>query len=252
MLRALLILLGTLGIADTLAVSAYSNMNFGTILPFLLGAPLLLIGIFFHKITAFFSSTVLGAWIKGLLIAAYAGFLTIVAICSCLIYREGHAAPPAGADAVIVLGCGVRGERVSLTLARRLDTALAYLKENPETVAVVSGGQGAGEDIPEAEAMRRYLVAHGVAESRIIMEGQSMSTLENFRFSKARIDEAIGPDATLVFVTTRFHVFRSERIARSLGIEAEGIGADDVAWLSPNNYLRESCAIVYYWLAGRI
>ena len=99
MLRALLILLGTLGVADTLAVSAYSNMNFGTILPFLLGAPLLLIGIFFHKITAFFSSTVLGAWIKGLLIAAYAGFLTIVAICSCLIYREGHAAPPAGADA---------------------------------------------------------------------------------------------------------------------------------------------------------
>lgn len=79
-----------------------------------------------------------------------------------------------------------------------------------------------------------------------------MSTMENFQFSKALIDSAIGPDATIVFVTTRFHVFRSERIASTLGIQAEGIGADGVAWLEPNNYLRETCAIVYYWLTGRI
>lgn len=100
--------------------------------------------------------------------------------------------------------------------------------------------------------MQRYLAARGIEESRILMEDKSMSTLENFLFSKALIDDAVGPNAKLVFVTTRFHVFRSERIARSLGIEAEGFGADDVAWLSPNNYLRETCAIVYYRLAGRI
>ena len=158
----------------------------------------------------------------------------------------------AGADALIVLGCGVRGERVSLTLARRLDAALSYLEENPQTIVVVSGGQGPGEDIPEAEAMRRYLVARGIEESRILLEARSMSTMENFQFSKALIDSAIGPDATIVFVTTRFHVFRSERIASTLGIQAEGIGADGVAWLEPNNYLRETCAIVYYWLTGRI
>lgn len=46
MLRTLFILLGALGVGDTLVVSAYSNMNFGTVLPLILGAPLLLIGIF--------------------------------------------------------------------------------------------------------------------------------------------------------------------------------------------------------------
>ena len=109
---------------------------------------------------------------------------------------------------MIVLGCAVRGERVSLTLARRLDAALSYLEQNPEACVVVSGGQGAGEHISEAEAMHRYLTERGIAESRILLEDKSMSTLENFRFSKALIDEAIGPDAKLVFVTTRFHVFR--------------------------------------------
>ena len=252
MLRLLFLILGALGVVDTIAVSAYSNMNFGTVLPLILGVPLLLLGIFFKPITAFFRETALGMWIKWLLIAAYAGFFAIVAICSCFIYREGHAKPPAGADALIVLGCGVRGERVSLTLARRLDAALSYLEENPQTIVVVSGGQGPGEDIPEAEAMRRYLVARGIEESRILLEARSMSTMENFQFSKALIDSAIGPDATIVFVTTRFHVFRSERIASMLGIHAEGIGAEGVAWLEPNNYLRETCAIVYYWLTGRI
>ena len=73
--------------------------------------------------------------------------------------------------------------RDRLTLARRLDAALAYLEENPKAYVVVSGGQGAGEDISEAEAMRRYLAARGIEESRILMEDKSMSTLENFLFS---------------------------------------------------------------------
>ncbi len=252
MLRAALILLGLIGVGDTIAVSGYSNMNFGTVLPLILGLPLLVLGIFFRPAAAFFSSSPLGIWVKWLIIAAYGGFFALVAVCSALMYREGHAEPPSGADAVIVLGCGVRGERVSMTLARRLDAAMEYLCDNPKAYVVVSGGQGSGESIPEAEAMRRYLTAHGVADERILLESRAASTFENFRFSKALADSVIGPDAKLVFVTTRFHVFRSERIARSLGIEAEGFGADGVPWITPNDYLRETCAIVYYWLAGRI
>ena len=252
MLRLILILLGVLGVGDTLMVSVFSNINLGTVLPMLLGLPLLIIGIFYRPVTAFFSTSRLGIWVKRLLIAAYALFFSLAAVCSILIYREGHAAPPQGADAVIVLGCAVRGERPSLTLARRCDAAIAYLEANPETVAVVSGGQGTGEDISEAEAMRRYLVARGIEESRILMEPNSESTLENFSFSREIIDAELGADAKLLFVTTRFHVFRSERIARTLGIEVDGFGADGVAWMAPNDYLRESCAIIFYFLLGRI
>ena len=65
--------------------------------------------------------------------------------------------------------------------------------------------------------MRRYLAARGIEESRILMEDKSMSTLESFLFSKALIDDAVGPDAKLVFVTTRFHVFRSEAYCPFVG-----------------------------------
>ncbi|MBE5785187.1 MAG: YdcF family protein [Clostridiales bacterium] len=252
MIRWAFILLGILGIGDTILVSAYSNINFGTLMPMILGMPLLLIGLFYGKITAFFASSSLGMWLRWLLITAYAVFFVLFLFCAALMYREGHAVPPADADAVIVLGCGIRGDRVSLTLAKRLDSAIAYAQENPSALIVVSGGMGAGEYISEAEAMRRYLTEKGVAEERILMEDRSASTYENFIFSKKLLDERLSEDASLIFVTTRFHVFRSERIARSLGIHAEGIGADGVGWLTPNDYLRETAAIVYYFLAGRI
>lgn len=249
LLRGILILAGLLGVIDTLAVSMYSNMNAGTVLPGLLGLPLLLIGLFLPAAQRFFSSG-FGMFVKWLLVAGYAGYALILLIMVPMIYREGRQPPAPGADALIVLGCGVRGERVSLTLARRLDAALAYAKANPDTLVVLSGGQG--EDITEAEAMRRYLAARGLPESRMRVEEKSESTYANFRNSKRIIDREAGDGAKVIFVTTRFHVLRAELVARSLGLDAEGVGTRGVDWITPNDYMRESLVIIYYYLGGKI
>ena len=59
------------------------------------------------------------------------------------------------ADYVIVLGAGVNGTAPSLSLLNRLDAVNDYLETYPDSIAVLSGGQGEGEDITEAECMRR-------------------------------------------------------------------------------------------------
>ena len=56
---------------------------------------------------------------------------------------------PLEADAVIVLGAAVHGDRVTWVLSNRLDAAIAYLDAHPDAIAVVSGGQGAGETVTE-------------------------------------------------------------------------------------------------------
>ncbi|WEV41376.1 YdcF family protein [Bifidobacterium sp. ESL0682] len=54
---------------------------------------------------------------------------------------------------------------------------------------VVSGGQGADEQISEAEAMKRYLIEErGVPASSILKEDQSTTTFENLRNSKVIMD----------------------------------------------------------------
>ncbi len=76
-------------------------------------------------------------------------------------------------DYIIVLGAHVAGTRLSKALLERTRRALRYLEENPETRAVLSGGQGQGEQISEAEAMYRYLTEHGIDGSRLILEDTS-------------------------------------------------------------------------------
>lgn len=119
-------------------------------------------------------------------------------------------------QAVIVLGCQVRGETPSIMLKNRLDTALETLNEYPDTVCVVSGGKGKGEDISEAEAMRRYLTENGIPESRIINEDKSKNTRENISFSKEILDER-GIDRAII-VTNDFHQYRADIYARRNGL----------------------------------
>ncbi len=121
-------------------------------------------------------------------------------------------------EAVIVLGCQVRGEEPSLMLARRLDAALEVLSENPEALCVVSGGQGSGEDISEAEAMKRYLVERGISEERIIQENRSVSTRENIRFSAELLKERGLSRA--VIATNEFHQYRAGLYAKRSGLTA--------------------------------
>ena len=60
------------------------------------------------------------------------------------------------ADYVIVLGARVRGAKISNSLKQRLDRAIEYSEEYPNTVLVLSGGKGPGEEISEARAMYEY------------------------------------------------------------------------------------------------
>ena len=90
---------------------------------------------------------------------------------------------------MIVLGCGVNGDRPSLMLTERLDAAYDYLNTHEEVVCILSGGQGKGENISEAECMYRSLTEKGIARDRLYKEDRSTSTRENLLYSKKIIEE---------------------------------------------------------------
>ncbi len=157
------------------------------------------------------------------------------------------------ADAVIVLGAGVNGRRPSLALQSRIDKAAEYIfaDGNEKIPIVLSGGQGSGEDISEAEAMYRALTSHPLRPTdtphQFLLEDRSTNTAENFAFSKAMLEEH-GVDtetAVIAVVTNDFHIFRAELIARREGLTTVGIPAElPWRWLTANYYLRESFALV--------
>lgn len=157
---------------------------------------------------------------------------------------------PKDLDYLIVLGAHVRGERLSKALLERTVKALEYLRENPGTRAVLSGGRGEGEDISEAEAMRRFLVKEGVSPSRLLLEERSTNTKENLDYSL----EIIGDMSCSVgVVTNHYHVFRGVAIGKKAGCRnIYGIAAPycthRLLWYIP----REILAIIKDKLLGNL
>ncbi len=158
------------------------------------------------------------------------------------------AKPPKKLDCVLVLGTQVYANGPSTLLAWRLDTAAAYLKENPETLCIVSGGQGYNEPCAEAEVMYTYLVEHGISGNRILRETRSKNTTENIRFSKELLPEGY---ETIGIVTNDFHVYRAVKLAEAGGLHGVyGVSAPSVASFLPNNMFRECLALIKDKLAG--
>ena len=118
-----------------------------------------------------------------------------------------------GLDYIIVLGAKINRNGVpSKPLYWRIDAAEEYLIDNPDTIAVLSGGKGNDEPISEAQCMYNELVQRGISRDRLIIEENSTSTNENIRFTL----DIIGDDAEFGIVTNNFHVFRAVRIAEKV------------------------------------
>lgn len=198
----------------------------------------------------------LPAWVRtgglGILAAALLLFLAVEG----LIIKAMCAEPPKNLDYLLVLGAQVKGNRPSQSLQYRIDEACAYLKENPGTKAVLSGGQGQDEEISEAECMYRALREAGIEETRLLLEDKSTNTNENILFSAALLEKETknqkgGLKAGIV--TNSFHVFRGTAIARKkTDWEIYGISAKSNPFLQVNYLTREFFGVLKDKAAGNL
>lgn len=174
--------------------------------------------------------------------------ITVFVLIEAFIISGMYKRPKKECDYILVLGCQIRGDRITKSLRKRLDVALEYALEHPEAKIIVSGGQGDDENMSEAEAMYGYLVEAGIDSSRILKEDKSTDTAENMKFSARLIDD---PSANVAIVTSNFHISRSLLLARHAGIKnTYGIpsGSDHVLFV--NYMVREAIGIVKDCLYG--
>ena len=239
-LPRILLIMGLLGFASAIVNLIVGNYNSGVALLFGLSFFLFLYGLRFGKLIKI-------KWLTFLFFAVCIYFLVMTIFIAGsgrndnVTYSE---------DAVIVLGAGIRGEEVGRLLSYRLDKAIEYSARNPEAVIVVSGGQGPQESIPEALAMERYLIAKGIPAEKIIKEDKSESTFENLTFSREILDRLLGPGYEVVIITNDFHIYRASRLAVNAGLSASHYHARTTWYSLPVIYLRESVAIMKFWILG--
>ncbi len=184
-----------------------------------------------------------------LLVVLLAGFVSFVVI-EAMIFSGSKSDPEVPVDAIVVLGAGLYGEIPSPVLRSRLDAALPLIERQPGVPVIVTGGQGEGEDIPEALAMQRYLVAKGVPAERIVLEDRSTSTEGNFALSLPLLPEGA---RRVAVVSNDYHLYRARMIAEDCGLEPVAVAAPSpYFYLTVTGYLREYFALSYRLLGGAV
>lgn len=127
---------------------------------------------------------------------------------------------------LIVLGTAVEGTEPSPMLQDRIEAAAEYMQENPDVIAIVTGGKADENDISEAQCMYNELTALGIAPERILMEDQATSTAENFRYSLALLEEELGRvPQNIGVLSSEFHLLRARLIAKSYDLDVATIPA---------------------------
>jgi len=145
-----------------------------------------------------------------------------------------------GADCILVLGAGVWGEGEgaypSPTLADRLDRALALYESGASKKLLMSGDHGR-VNYDEVNVMKAYAVNAGVPSADVFMDHAGFSTYESM-YRARDVFQA----KRIVIVTQEYHLYRALYIARSLGLEAWGVKAQDRPYAQVYRALRETLA----------
>lgn len=170
-----------------------------------------------------------------------AGTLSVIII--------GGNRPVKDSNTMIILGCQVIDETPSLMLQKRVAVALEYAKQNPDCRIIASGGCGSGENISEAECIKRMLIAAGISSERIYIDEHSLNTKQNLEYS-AEIIEREGLDKDVIIVTNRFHQFRASFFASKYGLTTSPLSSNLKFSLVPAYWLREVFAVLRALLFG--
>ena len=193
------------------------------------------------------------------------------------IERTYPAEPSLGqVDGIIVLGGGEDarasaywGQMQLNEGGERYTAALALARRFPQARVLFTGGSGAlrdlaGNQASEAEMAERFFREQGIAQERLLLEGQSRNTAENARLSRELAAPA--PDETWVLVTSAFHMPRALRSFEAAGWTGlvpwpvdyrTSAFADGMGWNLPRNLqvlntaIREQVGQIAYRISGR-
>ncbi len=240
--------LATLFIVSSIFFLPFSSIRFGGLFLDALGVCCLAQGVLKRKSSTHRIAHVLSRIGRILFVLFCVSFVCIQA----LIVQGQRADPQAEqAEYVLVLGSHILPDRPSATLIERCRTAADFLQTHPDTTAILCGGQGTDEPMPEAHMMRDYMVETlGVNADRLLIEDASRNTIQNIENAKKLYDLE---HHSCAVISSDFHLARARRLMAHAGLDPYGLPAPmpDVPLIEAASHMREYCSILGLLLTGR-
>ena len=154
------------------------------------------------------------------------------------------------ADAAIVLGAAVWGERPSPVFRERINHGVQLYHTGVVAKLIFTGGIGNRDELAEGEVGRSYAISQGVDPADILVEATSTSTEENLRNAQM-VAQQNGLE-TFLIVSTPNHMRRALAVAHDLHMEAYSSPTRSIRWINSVtrtfSFVREVVAFSVYLL----
>jgi uncharacterized SAM-binding protein YcdF (DUF218 family) len=166
----------------------------------------------------------LAGFLRGLIIIAVTLLALLGLVCGLIVIQgrrdEARQIGAGHVGAALVLGAAQWNGDPSPVLRARLDHALELYRRGQVRQIILTGGTGPGDTTSEAAVGKRYLIAQGLAADALLLEEQGTTTWESLR-NAVPLARANRIGAVLL-VSDPFHMLRSIKMARDLGLIAYG------------------------------
>lgn len=127
----------------------------------------------------------------------------------------------ATADAILVLGCGIKDGKPSLMLQDRLDKAIE-LYENHQASSIILSGDPSDNEV---EIMKDYMIENGIDEDILILDNEGYSTYQ----SLYNVKNKYSFDSVIV-VTQQYHLYRALYIGIALDLDVVGASTQNARY----------------------
>ncbi|MBW4577716.1 MAG: YdcF family protein [Aphanothece sp. CMT-3BRIN-NPC111] len=151
------------------------------------------------------------------------------------IYTYGSKNYALQADAAIVLGAAVWGDKPSPVFQERINHAIELYKSGYVQTIIFTGGVGDSNEAAEAIVGKRYAIAQGVPQADILTETESRTTQQNLKNAQK---VALSHQLTkFIIVSDPLHMKRAVFIAHDLGMNAYSSPTPTTRYRSLNSQL---------------
>lgn len=170
-----------------------------------------------------------------------------------VVINKSDAYTPIPSQAAVILGHSLMEDGITPNtfMVDRLEKGLALYQDGYCNLLVVTGGKGPQDNIPVAQAMKTWLVDHGIPAEAILEENRASTTYENMKFSKELLD--VYSIDSVIIVTSDFHILRAMWIGEQFFSSISGAAAPSafsfqtVIW-----FAREPFSIIKNFFVGNL
>jgi uncharacterized SAM-binding protein YcdF (DUF218 family) len=156
-------------------------------------------------------------WILVGALTLLTGWLTLLAV---QIVAAGGEESPRSADAAIVLGAAVQGDRPSPVFEERIRHGVTLYRQGRVRRLLFTGGSAGSGEAAEAAVARRFAMAMGIPAQAILTEQRSRTTLQNLMEARP-VMQAAGLRSALL-VSDPLHMKRALAMCAGLAMDCAG------------------------------